>query len=313
MNTVLLIGTGPMAIDFAKVLISQKINFIVVGRGEKSTNNFSETTKFKAISGGIKSWIEKTSEMPEKAIIAVSENELGNVTKQVLNAGIKSILVEKPAGFTIGDISEINVLAKEKKANVFVGYNRRFYTGVKRAIEIINEDGGVTSFNFEFTEWGHVLKDLVKANGVMERWFLHNSTHVIDLAFYLGGKPKELAAYTGGGLPWHPAASIFAGSGISESGALFSYQSNWEAPGRWGVEVLTKKHRLIFRPMEKLQVQKIGSVAIEMVELDYSLDTNFKPGIYKEVEAFIKDDQSDFCMIEEQVENAIFYKQIAGY
>ena len=37
----------------------------------------------------------------------------------------------------------------EKEANVFVAYNRRFYASVLKAQEIIEEDGGVTSFNFE--------------------------------------------------------------------------------------------------------------------------------------------------------------------
>ena len=53
-----------------------------------------------------------------------------------------------------------------------------------------------------------------------------------------------------------------------QKGAMFSYFADWEAPGRWGLEVLTRKRRLIFRPMEQLQVMPLGSVKIDSVELE---------------------------------------------
>ena len=65
--------------------------------------------------------------------------------------------------------------------------------------------------------------------------------HVVDLAFYLCGKPDEISCYTTGGLNWHSAASVFAGAGITKKNVLFSYNANWGAPGRWGVEIMTKK------------------------------------------------------------------------
>ena len=111
-----------------------------------------------------------------------------------------------------------------------------------------------------------------------ENWFMVNSTHVVDMAFLLGGFPKELESYTAGDCDWHPDSAVFAGSGVSEYGALFSYQANWLAPGRWSVEILTLNNRLVFRPLEKLQVQKPKSVAIEFVDIDDQLDVEFKPG-----------------------------------
>ena len=208
-------------------------------------------------------------------------------TIKLITAGVKNILVEKPAGLNLEEVTNIANMAKENSTNVYVAYNRRFYASTLKAQEIIKEDGGVTSFNFEFTEWSHVIEKLDKSEKVKNAWFYANSTHVVDLAFFLGGKPKEMSCYATGGLPWHPSASVFAGAGISETGALFSYQANWEAPGRWGVEILTKKHRLILRPLEKLQIQKIGSINVEYVDIDDRLDVEFKPGIYKQVETFL--------------------------
>jgi predicted dehydrogenase len=310
-KNVLLIGAGPMAIEYAKILKDINVPFEVVGRGAESALKFEEIIGVKVVTGGIDSYMSRKADASfDHAIVVVNEKELGAITKLLLKNDIKNVLVEKPGGCDIKDINSVYILAKETKANVFLGYNRRFYASVNKAQQIIAEDGGVTSFNFEFTEWSHIVKNLVKAPGVKEMWFLHNSTHVIDFAFYMGGKPKEFCSYTSGGLSWHPTASVFCGAGITEKGALFSYNANWESPGRWSLETLTKKHRLIFRPMEKLQIQNIGAVSIDLLEIDDDLDKKFKPGLYKQTTSFLNGETEKLCSIREQVENIIIYKQI---
>jgi predicted dehydrogenase len=196
------------------------------------------------------------------------------------------VLVEKPGGFDAADIVATGKAAEARGAEVFVAYNRRFYASVAAAREIIAADGGVTSFTFEFTERSHVIAPLVKEAGVKEEWFLANSTHVIDLAFHLGGAPREWHALSTGGLPWHPFASVFSGAGRSASGALFAYYANWQAPGGWGLEICTPRRRLVFRPLETLQVQEVGG-PLAPVELQTDLDRRFKPGLYRQVEAFL--------------------------
>ena len=94
--------------------------------------------------------------------------------------------------------------------------------------------------------------------------------------------------------------AVFTGAGVSSSGALFAYHSNWDAPGRWGVEILTQKHRLIFRPLEKLQIQKLRTVAVEEVNIDYQIDTDFKAGLYRQVEAFLEGNYQNFINIQQQ-------------
>lgn len=308
MNIVIL-GAGPMACEYSKILHALQIPFTVIGRSEKSAQNFYEATGFNAITGGYESYFSSNTSFFSHAIIAVGEKKLGEAARAAINAGIKTVLVEKPGGIDSADIRLLAETARKNNAQVAIGYNRRFYASVEKAKSIIAEDGGLLSFNFEFTEWGHVIANLEKEEGVKENWFLANSSHVIDLAFHLGGTPKTLTAYTASSLPWHPNAAIYAGSGVTETGALFSYQANWQAPGRWALECLTRKHRLYFRPMEKLQIQKIGSVALEDVILDDALDYDFKPGLYKQTHAFI----NNFGLlpsIDEQISMLSWYEKI---
>lgn len=309
-----LVGAGPMAMDYVKVIRALGIPFKVIGRGKASAENFYSKTGIEVLTGGLEEAI-KQFPLPSAAIVATGIETLAQNTLLLMQAGVKKILLEKPG---IAAPSEINHLVEQSKqtgTTVLLAYNRRFYASVLKAKEIIEQDGGVVSFNFEFTEWAHEIKHLKKPEIVMHHWFLGNSSHVVDLAFYLGGKPETFRSFTKGGVAWHPSSSVFAGAGISSSGALFSYQANWEAPGRWGVEILTAKHRLIFRPMEKLHIQRIGSVAIEPCEgIDYTLDEQFKPGLYRQVESFIRNDLSAFSTIVRQQENLHdFYLEMAGY
>lgn len=309
-NPILIVGTGAMALEYTKVLKDLNVGIIAIGKDKNSIKEYEEKTKINVVSDDLDKFLKTTKHLPGKAIIVVPENMLGRVAIKLIKSGIKSILVEKPGGANIVEIKKVATTAKKYKTEVFVGYNRRQYASVEKAKEIIKKDGGVTSFNFEFTEWSHVIAPLKKAPGVKEDWFLHNSTHVIDMAFYLGGKPKKICSYTAGKLTWHPKASAFAGAGIADNGVLFSYQANWSAPGRWSVEILTKKHRLIFRPLEKLQIQDIGSVAISEVKIDDKLDLKYKAGLYKQVDYFITEKKERLCDISEQAGKLKTYQLI---
>ena len=85
------------------------------------------------------------------------------------------------------------------------------------------------------------------------------------------------------------------------------------APGRWGVELLTAKRRLIMRPVEQLQVMPLGTVKIEAMDPLDRFDQDYKPGLYRQTQAFIEGNDHLFCTLPEQVENVRIYSEMAGY
>jgi predicted dehydrogenase len=307
-----LIGSGPMAQAYARVLQALGAPFTVIGRGEESAHNFQSETGVTVQAGGLAQALS-ADKAPDTAIVAVGVEQLTPTTKQLIQSGTRRILLEKPGGLNVAELSDLEAKANSSDAQVWLAYNRRFYASTLRAEEMIAEDGGVTSFHFEFTEWSHQIQYLQKAPGVMDHWVLGNSSHVLDLAFHLGGFPKNWNCWSEGGVDWHPASSRYCGAGFTEKGALFSYLADWEAPGRWGVEVMTRKRRLIFRPMEKLQIMPLSSVKVESMELSDQLDLDFKPGLYRQTQSFLSGDGERFCTLDEQVEHAKLYSRIAGY
>lgn len=308
-----MVGAGPQARHYDKVLKSLGASYEVIGLNDSITAQFEDVTGVPVVKCGLEGYLASGAKPPSKAIICVPVEALAAATGQLLSAGVKHVLVEKPVGVLPAEIRALNDLSVAGNATVVVAYNRRFFASVIKARQLTVEDGGVTSFNFEFTEWAHVIAPLPKGPGVKEHWFLSNSTHVVDLAFYLGGTPKEMSCYLSGSLDWHPSASAYAGAGISESGAIFNYHANWAAPGRWSVEVLTRARRYVFRPLEKLQVQHIGSVALEPVDIDDVLDREFKPGLYLQTRNFLEDRLDDMCTLKEHCAKLPIYCRMAGY
>jgi len=308
-----LIGAGPMAVDYFKVLAGLDDELTVIGRSQASAAKFTEATGKSVEVGGLDVFLEKGPEVPQSAIVSVGVEQLAPATISLLDYGVKKILVEKPGGISSKEIEEVAEYARKHNATVIVAYNRRYYASVCAARKMIEDDGGVTSFNFEITEWSHIIQNHDKDPRTMHSWFLGNTSHVVDTAFFLGGEPTEFKSFTSGSLSWHPASSSFSGAGVTNKRALFSYSGNWESPGRWSLDVMTSKRRYIFRPFEQLHVQEIGSVAIDKVEIDCSMEEDFKPGLFLQCKDFLDGFYDSMCSIEEQARMSKVYERMAGY
>ena len=297
---ILLVGTGPMAIEYKKVLDELKLNFVVIGRGKKSALKFQKLTGLIPHFGGLQKYLnENTFSGNTYAILATSIESLMPTLLSILKKGISKILIEKPGAISIEELIENEEKINEFKKEIYVAYNRRFYSSVEEVKKIISSDGGLNSMHFEFTEWAHEIEPLKKAKGVKKNWFFANSTHVIDLAFYLAGKPVEWQTYSKGGkIFWHSKTN-FTGAGITQKGVLFSYISNWESAGRWSIELLTEKRRIYLKPLEKIMIQKRGTTSTEEHYFDNTYDLKFKPGLFHQTKCFMEDIKENLLTIEE--------------
>ncbi|EAT16133.1 Gfo/Idh/MocA family oxidoreductase [Desulfuromonas acetoxidans] len=314
MEKVLLVGAGSMAKEYAKILEALNVEFDVVGRSEMGVKSFVDTTGYTAFSGGLESFIQKkTIKEYTHFVVATNVVSLYHNVSNLLKCGAEKILVEKPCVLNEGQLDTLFQLTSERKANVYIAYNRRFFSSVLKAKEIVEEDGGLEMVKFDFTEWAHVIEGLEKDPLEKERWLLSNSTHVIDLALYFAGKPEELSAYVAGSLDWHPAGKVFTGAGKSENGVLFSYGSDWGSAGRWWLELFTAKRKLRLCPMEKLLETRKGTVVESEVSIEDDLDREFKPGLYLQLQAFLKAGDSDLKNIAQLRDDFAFFCNIAGY
>lgn len=305
-----IIGAGGIAREYAKVLKALGKDFICIGRSEITAKKFEEDTGTIAVAGGLENYLLTQPEQPEAAIVATNLGSLSANTISLIKYGVKRVLCEKPGFLFPNELEKVMELCLTTGAEVYYAYNRRFFAATLAAEKVIEEDGGLCSFNFEFTEWGHVISQYNKPQDELSNWFYANSTHVVDLAFFLGGNPVEMTCYSKDATEWHNPIN-FAGAGRTDKDVLFNYQANWDAPGRWAVEMLTSKHRIYLKPMEQLQLQDKGSVKVYPVEIDDHFDKEFKPGFYLETKAFLEGNCTRLCSLEVQVMHVrSIYKKI---
>ena len=231
---------------------------------------------------------------PTHVIVASPVETLTPIAIEVMKAGVKHLLIEKPAAMDQRECSLLMACAAETGAEIHVAYNRRFYASVRGALTHMRAAGeSIESVLFEFNE-AMPAQGPGAAPEVKARWLLANSMHVIDTAFHPVGLPdmQRSRFQHSGGLSWHPAGSVFVGSGETVTGVPFACHANWDAPGRWGFEWMTKSTRYVFRPMEKLSVMRRGRFDLEPVALDDEIDSRFKPGVYHQNQAFLSGDRT---------------------
>ncbi len=312
MKNVWLVGAGKMAQAYAPVLKSMHIEPVVIGRGAESAAAFEQVTGLPVIQGGLDTFLATTPSQPEAVIIAVNVVDLAPTAIALLRYCQPHILLEKPGVINSAQLQE---LASLKGADrLYIAYNRRFFSSVQAVKRMLEEDGGPVSCTFEFTEWGHRIEQVLdrKHPEEMKHWLIANSTHVIDLAFYLAGAPVKMDSTVSGSLPWHPSGSAFCGSGMTDRDATFAYHANWKAPGRWWVEVMSEKRRFRLCPLETVQVQMKGSVQWDEVALPDE-DGTSKPGLTRMVDSFLSGPTDALCNFTDMRRHIPFYQRIAGY
>tara|TARA_X000000950_G_C13919422_1_gene662590 strand:- start:1375 stop:2340 length:966 start_codon:yes stop_codon:yes gene_type:complete len=315
-NTILIVGSGYMSREYVKVLTSMKMEIIVVGRGKEKILEMKKLfPKAKYYSGGLELFFQKNNYFPDKAINTSSIENLYETNLLLIENGIKKILVEKPGDLCIENLKLLNKFSKEKKVVIQIGYNRRFYENIIFFKNNIIKNEKILSAHFEFTEWVHKIDPKDYAKSSLSKWITSNSSHVIDTAFHLIGFPKKITTNVllKNKINWHKSGSIFTGSGISIKNIPFTYHSNWASAGRWSIEILTDESRYYFRPMEKIFRQKIGTINLEEIELEYKFDSKFKPGLYNQTKSFLSSKYDFFVSLNEQIKMIDLYNKIGNY
>lgn len=310
---IVIIGAGLIAEEYVKIFLKLKKEVCVVSRGEEKALRLKEKyPEAEVMWGGHASHKDKISKA-EACIIAVNVNQLSGVCIDVLECGVKKILAEKPLATNNEEMGQIEKAINKNGGDVYIAYNRRNYASVKAARRICEEDGGILSLHFDFTEAIFRIPDGYDRK-ILNIWGLANSTHVIDTAFHFMGRPDVLEAdhFGENRIDWHKQASIFTGKGVSESGIPFTYHANWVASGKWNIEIMTANRKLLFSPMEVLREQKYGTFKVVEADVDYSDDKEFKPGFKAQCEALLSHPE-ELLNFWELKKNFPYFLEILGY
>lgn len=310
-----IIGYGNMGKQYVKALQALGVKRITVcSRSPGPLEELVGVAGVETLSGGF-DFLESQAEHGELGIVATPVPSLIPATTKLNELGFKKILIEKPVSLWSEEIQDLADCLEGNDVAGFCAFNRVTYPSLQEIKARCQQEGGITSATYALTEmikddWGEKF-DAVE----LSRWGIANSMHVMSLAHGLIGLPTKWNSHISGGLSWHPAGSVFVGSGMSRKGIPFSYHADWGSTGRWSVEVHTAVSSYRMCPLEQVSRRTIALGEWEDVPLTV-FAPDVKPGFTEQVAAMLNDKirlMIPLISIRETADLTRFAEDVFGY
>ena len=223
-------------------------------------------------------------EKPDGIVCCVSFDQTYNAGKVTFPLGVPTLL-EKPPGTSVTETLELTRLAERHRTPVMVGLNRRHYSVLRRAIEDAGGSEKITAVSVGWSEDVRAFLDRGFTIGQVSKMVFGNSLHGLNLLTFLAGAvPEPHVAVSSLGDPCRWMMSLH---GVSERGALATFNSTWDSPGPWSVTFCRPGRRYAFAPLETCVVSEAGTRATRTIEPD-ACDRQFKPGFHRQGRTFLE-------------------------
>ena len=309
------VGYGVMGRHYVQALRALGVGQIqVCSLSPGPLADLSAIPEISAHAGGFASF-EGSPNAGEKAIVATPIADLVPCVERLLAFGFRSILIEKPVALKSAEVDRLARTVTKAGAGAYVAFNRLAYPSVVELASRTEEEGGIKSCSYDFTEVVQSNWPDLYTQDELAHWGIANSLHVIGLAHRLTGLPDRWHGYKSGGLAWHPSGSRFVGAGISQSGVSFSYLADWESKGRWAVEVHTPVSSYRLCPLERLFRKIIAFGEWTEVPVKAYSPTS-KAGVVEQTAAFLNTTVAEVLRLmplEDTAELTRFAEAIFGY
>jgi len=306
-KSVLIIGGSDMVSEYLSALSKLGVkNITVIAKTGKKVADFCNNFQAKLLVGGFEKNLHSIQPF-DLVIVAPPLHLTIDATKLLIENGQNNILIEKPGSLYKEEL--LSLASQISSQQIRVGYNRLVYPNLHKLKELVENEGGITSCRFTFTERVSKIDFKKDIPEVYQRWGISNSLHVITMAFDLVGNPKEIHPHQHGKLEWHPMGSIFVGTGISEKDIPFSYHADWGSGGRWGIEVNTAKNSYQLIPLEELYACARDTGNWNKVSFEKAFP-DVKQGMAEEIAIMLDDDNKHKSMLP-TLEDAAGFNKLA--
>jgi len=293
-KSVLIIGGSDLVNQYILALTKLKVKDItVIAKTGKKINEVSKKIGTKVLTGGFEENLGKMDKM-DLVVVAPDIPLMISAANLAIENGQTNILIEKPGSLYLEEV--LSLQEKIGTQIVRVAYNRLVYPNLHKLKELVEEEGGITSCRFTFTERITMIDFKKYKPEVFNRWGISNSLHVISMAMELIGMPREIFPHQYGSLDWHKSGSIFVGTGVSEKNIPFSYHADWGSGGRWGVEVNTRENSYQLIPLEEIYGCKKDTGTWNKIPFD-SAFPDVKQGIAEEIAVMLSHNDIEKSML----------------
>lgn len=248
---------------------------------------------------------------PDLVVVTVTELSMNTVSRACFEYPW-TVLLEKPAGYNVGDAEEIAATARAKQCRVFVALNRRFYSATQMVLDLLRTEKSARFIRLQDQEDQVRALQAGQPKTVVDNWMYANSIHVVDYLRIFGrGRIARVVPV----VPWNPAApGVVIAKVEFEGGDVGLYEALWNRPGPWSASVSTEAARYEMRPLEEASVQPRGERRAQPLER-HAWDELFKPGLRLQAEhavAAALGRPNDSATLEDALESMHLVREIYG-
>jgi len=252
----------------------------------------------------------------EAVILALPIEHLVAAGMFFAKRGFRRMLIEKPVSLWASEIERLGEFLEVHNVVAVCGYNRVAYPAFAEVRARTVSEGGITSCNYAFTEMVSRIRTQNFQQAELERWGIANSLHVMSMAHGLIGMAENWhGTRSGNAVSWHPAGSVFVGSGMTDQAVPFTYQADWGSTGRWWVEINTPVSGYRLCPLEEVRRRAASMGEWELIPVD-SFAPEVKAGFVEQVAALLHDGVREIVptvSVRRAFELARFAEQVMGY
>ncbi|MDH4618271.1 Gfo/Idh/MocA family oxidoreductase [Brevibacillus sp. AY1] len=218
-------------------------------------------------------------------IVAVPILSTRDVTMNLIPYRIP-LLIEKPPGLTLQQTIELSSLASRHQTSVMVAFNRRFYSIVDQAKQLIDTSGGLLGMRMDVFERYRALRENDYPLDKLEVLFTGNSIHCIDLIRHYCGDLKKIHFFSNN-LVEEPFNHRYAALIVSESNTPITFQAYWHSFGNWNYELYIPDGKIQFSNLEEAHVYLRNREPYRLIPSRQ--DVEEKPGFVQQLEYFVKE------------------------
>lgn len=234
-------------------------------------------------------------------VVAVPFTSIYEVSMNLIPLRIP-LLIEKPPGLTLQQAQQLSEAARKYRTSVMVGFNRRFYSIVRQAKQLIEKSGGLLGMRMDVFERYRILRDNGYPPDKLNKLFTANSIHCIDLIRYYCGDPLKIHAFSNEILQ-EPFNHRYAALIVSKKNVPITFQAYWHSVGNWNYELYLPDGKIQFLNMEEAVVSFRNQNCYRLVPDQADIDT--KPGFSGQVMYFVNEVIQDNNPAEYQGEMSI--------
>lgn len=253
-----------------------------VNRSEENRRRAQERYGISQMFADARHMVEQVK--PDALYVLVPWRSLAQVTGELIPYRVP-ILMEKPPGGSVEECAQLAELAARYKTPVMVGFNRRFYSLVRKALDLCQAQGGLLGINMEVSEYLSRLKKRPDLQvETLDDVYGSRIVHCIDLVRRMAGNITDVKAFAtceDSSVGTDRCVALM----ISDRGIPVTCYAYHQSVGNWHYDLFARDLRIRFENLETAFLQRRGEAEV-LLEPD-ACDVAVKPGMVAQSRHFV--------------------------